>query len=178
MPKPPLLYPERKRCCICRKHFGYIVLYRRYCSYECAQLDPPDPRVFPRCCFLSTRQGSAFVPKKTFFTIEEALASWGAQRDPTLQAYWCGHCHMVHLGHDEAARQLKYRLQQEAVMRKEEEEARQNAEVETALDRWAQELYGYEAPHRRKRNKEKGLGRRKLAQIQLRIIDETPPHLR
>lgn len=100
MPKPPLLWPERQRCTICRKKFRWVVLYRKYCSYECAALEPPDPYLFPRCCFRKRREGEK-VPaaKKTFFSLEQAMDSFGAHADPRLEAYWCRHCHMVHLGH-------------------------------------------------------------------------------
>lgn len=100
MPKPPLLWPERKRCCICRKKFRWTVLYQRYCSYQCAGVAEPHPYAFPRCCFRKREPGELVpVPKTTFFSLEEAMASHGARRDPRLEAYWCRHCHMVHLGH-------------------------------------------------------------------------------
>lgn len=100
MPQSPLLWPERQRCVICRKRFRWVVIRQRYCSYDCAGLEEPDPRVFPRSCFNRKYPGEN-VPraKTTYFSFEVALGSDPRKRDPTLEPYWCDHCHMVHLGH-------------------------------------------------------------------------------
>lgn len=94
-----LVWPERQRCRACRKYFGFIVLRRLYCSYECAGLPEPDPDARPRQCF-SKVPWIGLQPKRAFFSLEAARANHAAQKDQTLNAYECSNCLMYHLGHE------------------------------------------------------------------------------
>lgn len=94
-----LLYPERQRCRGCREKFKFIVIDRQYCSYECAQVDPPDVNEHPRSCW--TDRGD---PKYCYFTPDQAdraARQFNDERNPhdRLHAYYCDRHHMWHVGY-------------------------------------------------------------------------------
>jgi hypothetical protein len=70
--RPPLLYPDRKRCRTCRNYFDFTVILRLYCSYECAGLPerPSDPADLPRQ-YRVLRDG-VWTHKSVFRTPEDA----------------------------------------------------------------------------------------------------------
>lgn len=93
------LWPARKRCYTCRQYFSFLVIRRLYCSYACAGLPEPDLSAKPRTCF--NGKGKSYGrPKRVFFSAEEAMATEDAKADPTLRAYECPNCFLIHLGHE------------------------------------------------------------------------------
>lgn len=96
-----LLYPRRQRCRRCRRFLGVLVIFRLFCSYDCADLIPPDltdVTSWPRQC--RTRVGE---PKRPFLHPAEA-AGWlnahgGPRRGEIIHIYECAHCGMYHIGH-------------------------------------------------------------------------------
>lgn len=91
-------WPSRRRCYVCKTYFLDLVIKQLYCSYECAGLPPPDPTVKPRTCY--NGKGKSYgKPKRVYFSIEEAKSSTDAMADPTLGAYECPNCFLIHLGH-------------------------------------------------------------------------------
>lgn len=87
-------YPERKRCLTCRKYFGPLVIKRLYCSYPCADMEPPLPDITqrPRCC--RTRVNEA---KRAYLYPEEVTSE--RHEYETIHVYLCLHCGLYHIGH-------------------------------------------------------------------------------
>lgn len=69
-----VLFPERRRCRRCRKYFGFQVILRLYCSYECAGLDPEpfSADSLPRCCRTWDHRLRRWKPKRMFWSEYEA----------------------------------------------------------------------------------------------------------
>lgn len=97
-----LLYPWRRRCYACRSYFGFLVVDRLYCSYECAGLPAPDytnMKLVPRCCKVKVR--GQWVRKRRWTCPEEAPAHLTRRRDRTREEnlYHCTYCRGYHVGH-------------------------------------------------------------------------------
>lgn len=101
-----LLFPERKRCGVCRQFFGFYVIAGLYCSQECAgipggvaDLIPAriDPATLPRGC--RTVRDGEIRAKVRYGT--EADADDHIPNNPNTQmnSYRCGHCGYWHVGH-------------------------------------------------------------------------------
>lgn len=97
-----LLYPERKRCRKCRSYFGFEIIERLYCSYECAgkpRPDRSDPSSAPRECALPAYKGGGF--KRSYELLEEAEEVAARSREqgrPLSEAYQCSYCLYFHVG--------------------------------------------------------------------------------
>src|SRR5688572_8370737 len=87
-------YPNRKRCLACRKYFGFIVVKRLWCSYECAGMTPPSDnfRDWPR-----EHRRAGGQPKATYLCPEDVDVRRHSK--DTIHVYECGYCGMWHLGH-------------------------------------------------------------------------------
>jgi hypothetical protein len=83
-----LLYPQRQRCRACRKYFCFEVIYRLYCSAECAGL-PNQPGIMdlPRSCRVF-RDGE-WVPKRSYRSYREAYRRSGQARNKGRVIYLC-----------------------------------------------------------------------------------------
>lgn len=105
MPRKPLLYPQRQRCFVCRRYWGFSPPLRGlYCSPECAGR-PPIPMseingvlIPPRTCRRRLKiNGPNSKPqviwKQVYSTREEALAS----PDGPRHAYECPNCWYWHV---------------------------------------------------------------------------------
>lgn len=98
-----LLFPERQRCRRCRGYFGFLVIDRQYCSYDCAGVSAPDVTEHPRSCWTDKND-----PKYCYFSPDDAdraARAFNANRDPRerLHSYYCDRHHMWHIGHARAA---------------------------------------------------------------------------
>jgi hypothetical protein len=87
-------YPARSRCLACRKYFGFLVIKRLWCSYDCAGMPAPsaDPADWPR--EHRTRAGEA---KVSYHHPEEVNAA--QHEHETIHLYLCSYCGTYHLGH-------------------------------------------------------------------------------
>lgn len=92
-PPSDWFYPQRKRCLTCRKFFGFTVIRRLYCSYECARMPfpPNDPMKRPREC----RTGAGEL--KRSYPYPELVT--GADLRGTFNVYECACCGTYHIGH-------------------------------------------------------------------------------
>lgn len=89
-----LLYPTRQRCFKCRRCFGFIVVKRLYCSYECADMPPPNPNITARPRYCRTRTNE---PKRAYRWDGEVTDR--NHKHETIHVYFCDHCGMYHIGH-------------------------------------------------------------------------------
>jgi hypothetical protein len=89
-------YPQRQRCLACHRYFAWLVIKRLWCSYECAEMQPPsrDPADWPR----HHRTGGSVPREKTGYTHPEVVDAARHKRE-TIHLYPCDYCGMYHLGH-------------------------------------------------------------------------------
>ena len=91
------LYPERLRCKACRKNLDRIVIDGLYCSYTCAKLPTPSPKIAdaPRHC--KREVNGVWDWKKKFRWDGEVPQR--LRDDPATNVYLCDYCHFKHVGH-------------------------------------------------------------------------------
>lgn len=94
-----LLYPQRKRCRKCRKFLCFVVVDLVFCSYICADVEPPsdNPTDWPRKHW-RRGDGGQRVEKKYFSYPGEASANDHVTKK-IMNVYYCDYCHTFHLGH-------------------------------------------------------------------------------
>ena len=92
-----LVYPERQRCCVCRKFFDFEVILGRYCSRSCANLpeQPADILDWPRKC--RVRRDGQWIPKAVYFSAAEAARLNGGHHYLCEPPDGCGMYHISHL---------------------------------------------------------------------------------
>ncbi len=92
-----LLYPERKKCWECGRYFAFAVIFRLYCSRECAGMPerPLDVAQWPRTCRV-WRDG-AWEPKAVYLTPEEAQEAADLHHNHWYACEGAEGCGMYHI---------------------------------------------------------------------------------
>lgn len=88
------LFPYRTACAMCGGEFHYLVLDRRFCSYECAGVTVPDAQNHPVSCWTWDDK-----PKMGFCTPDAAWCMCVLLNLEGIKPYYCPLHHFWHVGY-------------------------------------------------------------------------------